>query len=85
MEAIEFVEKVILQLASSEPTITQAKNQDGDLVISVVVKGNVANVIGKQGKTVEAVRTIAKALGSEGNHRVKVKINEHQSETAKQG
>lgn len=75
MKVTKFVTDIIAQLSGAEPTVKETVDEDG-LVIDITVNGRISNVIGKQGRNIEAIRTLAKAIGHEDNHRIKVKVNE---------
>lgn len=45
-------------------------------VITITPKGNVSALIGRSGTTIDAIRTLAKAIGYNGKHRIKVKLDE---------
>lgn len=79
MNAVDFVKDIVSALAGDEAVVTVYPSDDelGGCIIHVSVGGAVPSVIGRNGKTIDAIRVVAKALGYEGSYRVQVRINEH--------
>ncbi len=76
MKTVTFLTDIVQELTGHQPKVTETKDSYGS-IIDIYVEGNVSQLIGKEGKTIEAIRTIAKAVGVDGSHRVKVRINEN--------
>lgn len=77
MNAVDFVQDIVSALANEQAVVTQTPDDQG-IVIDVSVHGSVASVIGKEGRTIEAIRVIANALGQDGKHRLRIRLNEQQ-------
>lgn len=77
-DILEYVRSTVKLLSGVDPEVNAEPDADG-LVINVKVHGNVPAVIGRAGKTIDALRVIAKAIGYKTNnktmHRIKVVIN----------
>ncbi|MDR0855850.1 MAG: KH domain-containing protein [Clostridiales bacterium] len=58
-----------------------AITQEGDVITITVDKPFIGKVIGKQGKTIKAVRTIVRAAGMKHNVRYVVDVNEKGGES----
>ena len=76
MNCIDFLNDIITHLTGEKPDILVEQDEHG-AVITLQVKGNVSPLIGKRGATIDAVRTLAKAIGIEGKHRLKLRIHEN--------
>lgn len=75
MNAVDFVQQITSEL-SGAPTTVVHQNDDQGVVIDVQATKSLASIIGKQGRTIDAVRIIANALGQDGSHRLRVRLNE---------
>lgn len=75
MECLEFLEGVVTQLTGQKPEIAVDEDQHG-AVINMKIGGNIPTLIGKKGANIDAIRTIIKALGYNGKHRIKLRIYE---------
>lgn len=69
--------KYTVELLSGEEAEVSIHADETGAVIDVRVRGKVANVLGRDGNTIKAIRTIAKAIGYQDSHRVKIRVNEH--------
>ncbi|MDD2515708.1 MAG: KH domain-containing protein [Candidatus Gracilibacteria bacterium] len=56
--------------------ITETEDTLGVLLTLKIAKDDMGNVIGKEGKTVNALRTILRVVGSKDNKRLNLKIEE---------
>lgn len=76
MKVVDFVRDTIHRLSGEEPEIDAVTDSSG-MVIKIQVKGNIPAVIGRQGKTIDAIRVIAKAIGVDKtkSHKIKVVIS----------
>ena len=75
MQADELVEKIAKTLVDN-PTVVSTEDEDG-IIIEVFTNGkNIAPLIGRNGRTVEALRILAKAVGYNGKHRIHLQIHE---------
>lgn len=75
MNSKEFVSDIVTHLTGEVPGIDLLEDEHG-AVITITPKGNVSALIGRSGVTIDAIRTICKAIGYNGKHRIKVKLNE---------
>ena len=76
MKVTDFVRTTVQMLSGEEPDITAIPDSDG-MVITVIAKGNIPAVIGRQGKTIDAIRVVAKAIGVDDtkSHKIKVVVS----------
>lgn len=79
MNATEFVQQITTELSGTATTVTHQLDDQG-VVIDVQATKRIASIIGKQGRTIDAIRTIANALGQDESHRIRVRLNESNSE-----
>jgi len=77
MNAKEFLIQVIHELSGEVPTVDIVEGQG--IIFQVGVRGKVARVVGKDGRTIASIRTIAKAIGYNDNHNIGVMLNEPSS------
>lgn len=74
MDAIEFLHAMITQLSGTEPDLTKTV-EDSILYLNFSSNADMRYVIGKKGKTIDVLRTVACVLGLDGNHNIKVRLN----------
>lgn len=76
MKVVEFVTEAVTLLSGEIPEVEATTDAEG-VIIKVQAAGQVASVIGRQGKTIDAIRVIAKAIGVDGtrSHKIKVIVN----------
>lgn len=75
MKCEEFLELVVYTL-TGEPADIKIVEDEYGAIITIHVVGKVSSLIGKNGVTIDAIRTISKAIGYNGKHRLKIEINE---------
>ena len=75
MNSKEFVSDIVEHLTGEKPAIDCQEDEHG-AVITITPTGNVSALIGRSGTTIDAIRTIVKAIGYNGKHRIKVKLDE---------
>lgn len=75
MNSKVFLSDVVEHLTGAKPEIQVDEDASG-AVITVTPSGNVSALIGKSGTTIDAIRVLCKAIGYDGKHRVKIKLNE---------
>lgn len=80
MNAVEFVQDITAGI-SGYPTEVSFQKDDQGTVIDVKAEKGIPVIIGKEGRTLDAIRIIAIALGQDGNHRIRVRLNEHHEPT----
>lgn len=75
---VEFVEFVIKQIVENPENISIERTVDemGVLIVLKVGKEDMGKVIGKNGQTAKAIRTLLRIIGSKNNARVNLKIVE---------
>lgn len=71
MQCERLIRNTITDLTGEEPEIT-IKEDDLGAIFYVNISGNIRALIGKQGKTIQALMTLAKAIGYNGKHMVKI-------------
>jgi len=77
---VEFVEFVVKQIVENPGNISIERTVDemGVLIILKVGKEDMGKIIGKNGQTAKAIRTLLRIVGSRNNARVNLKIVEPQ-------
>ena len=75
MNSKEFLSDIVEHLTGAQPDIQVDEDATG-AVITVTPSGNISALIGKSGTTIDAIRVLCKAIGYNGKHRVKIKLNE---------
>ncbi len=78
MTSLELIEQVVAELTGKTPQIAVEEDNHG-AVITLTVTGQVSALIGKNGVTIDALRTLIKALGYNGKHRIKLRLHEQAS------
>ncbi|HET9641690.1 MAG TPA: KH domain-containing protein [Candidatus Paceibacterota bacterium] len=72
---LEYVVKALVDHPEAVQT-TRTIDQMGVLLTLVVHPDDMGKIIGKSGKTAEAIRILLRVVGMKGNARVNLKINE---------
>lgn len=75
MNSKEFVSDIVEHLTGKKPVV-EVKEDEYGAVITVTPEGNVSALIGRSGSTIDAIRILCKAIGYNGKHRIKVKLDE---------
>lgn len=75
MNCKEFINDIVTHLSGQTPDIDVVEDEHG-AVITLTIHGDTSIVIGKHGGTIDAIRTLSKAIGYNGLHRVKLTLNE---------
>lgn len=75
MDCKEFITKIVTELTGVEPDVKITEDTHGAVIV-VAVSGNIPKLIGKHGITIDAVRTLAKAIGVNDKYRIKVTLDE---------
>lgn len=81
MNAIELVERIVEQLTDSEPVVKVHQDEHG-AIIRVSTNGNIPRLVGRHGATIHALSTLAKAVGIDGKHRIKVIVRDGSTQEA---
>lgn len=81
---VEFIEFVVKQIVEFPDEVEIERNIDemGVLITLKVNKEDMGKIIGKNGQTAKAIRTLLRIIGSKHNARVNLKIVEPEGETA---
>ena len=75
-DAIEMIVKALVD-DSENVDVREVEQRNGTTLLEVRVSpGDVGKIIGKQGKTIRALRSLARIAGSKDNHRYLVEIVE---------
>lgn len=78
MNIEQLVKSIVAHLTGEYPTISIEEDEFG-AVITIVVSGKISSLVGKNGTTIDALRTLLKALGYNGKHRIKLTIHEQEA------
>lgn len=75
---IEFLEYVVKSLADNEDEVKIDRKVDemGVLLTLSVSRDDMGKIIGRQGNTAKAIRTLLRVIGMKNNSRVNLKIDE---------
>lgn len=86
MEDKEFLEMVVKALVENPNDVVVERNIDerGVLLTLKVNPGDMGKIIGKQGQTAKALRTLLRIVGNMNNSRVNLKIFEPEGSTRPQ-
>ena len=78
MEDQVFVEYVVKALVDTPAEVKVGRTVDemGVLITLTVAPGDMGKIIGRQGNTAKAIRTLLRVIGMKHNARVNLKINE---------
>lgn len=82
LEARELVERTVAKLSGDAAQVTVREDEDG--AVFEIFSTNNALLVGKKRATIEALRTLAKALGQDGKHRIKVVLRERGNHASSQ-
>lgn len=74
----EFVEYIVKSIVSHPDDVRADRTVDemGVLITLNVNPEDIGSVVGRQGQTIRAIRTLAKIVGAKNNARVNIKLNE---------
>lgn len=75
---VEFLQYIITSLVEhkDEVVVEQKEDELGTLLTLKVNKEDMGTIIGKDGKTINAIRTVLRVLGSKMNIRLNLKVVE---------
>jgi predicted RNA-binding protein YlqC (UPF0109 family) len=76
MNSKDFVSEVAEHL-TGEKAIVELQEDEYGAVITITPKGNVSSLIGRAGVTIDAIRTLCKAIGWNNKHRIKIRLDEN--------
>jgi len=81
MNSIELSEGSVKTILGDKATVTHVQDEHG-AVITIHPNGvSIASLLGRNGSTIDALRTLAKVVGIDGKHRIKIQIQEHDNGT----
>lgn len=75
----EFVEFIVKQIVDNPEKVSVKENSPNENTIELVLKvddSDIGKVIGKQGRNVNAMRTLVAAVGAKGKHRATLEVIE---------
>lgn len=74
----QFVEAIVKEIVANpgDVKVDRTVDERGVLLTLTVNPSDIGYVIGKQGQTARAIRTLTKIIGAKNNARVNLKINE---------
>lgn len=75
VELVEFVAKHLVD-KPDEVVVEEVETQRGIVVELTVAEGDIGKVIGKEGRTAQAIRTLLQAGSTKGNKRIQLDIVE---------
>lgn len=78
-DVTELVRTLVEQIVENpgEVQVTGTDQENGELYVEIdVAEGDVGKVIGRQGRIIKAIRTIARAAASQDGFRVEVELAE---------
>ncbi len=80
----EFVEYIVKSIVDNPNKVTVSRNIDelGVLLSLEIAKEDMGTVIGKNGQTAKAIRTLLRIIGAKNNSRVNLKIIDHERDNA---
>lgn len=83
MQDKDFVEYVVKQIVSNPTAVKVDRKIDemGVLITLDVASEDMGMVIGREGATAKAIRTLLRVIGAKNNARVNLKINEPEGST----
>ncbi|MCK5460602.1 KH domain-containing protein [Candidatus Gracilibacteria bacterium] len=77
-QALEFVKYILDQICETKEAIelNQTKDEMGVLISIKVAESDMGKLIGKQGQTISAIRTLVRIMGARENERINLKVLE---------
>lgn len=83
----EFLEFVVKALVDNPDKVKVSRTVDemGVLLMLDVAQEDMGKIIGRQGNTAKAIRTLLRVVGMKNNARVNLKVNEPEGSTRGQG
>ncbi|HET8708956.1 MAG TPA: hypothetical protein VFL85_01605 [Candidatus Saccharimonadales bacterium] len=75
MNCKDFLDGITTFLTGERPAIRIVEDDSG-AIIHITPAGRVSSLIGANGATINAIRVLAKALGYNGKHRIKILLDE---------
>jgi len=75
-QATDFIRYILDQLCTEKDAINVEKKEDelGILITIQVAEADMGKLIGKQGSTISALRTLVRVIGARENQRINLKV-----------
>jgi len=70
------MEVIVKTILGDQATITHKEDEYGAVITIHPNGSSIASLLGRNGSTIDAIRTLAKVIGINGKHRIKVSIQE---------
>ena len=72
----EILESIILNIVDNKESVSIAEKIDGENVVYEVkvANGDMGRIIGRQGRTAKAIRTVMKSLGAKEKKRITIEF-----------
>ena len=77
MNSIELVEGIVKTTLGDGSTVTQKEDEHGAVITIHPNGASIASLLGRSGSTIDALRVLAKVIGINGKHRIKIGILEN--------
>lgn len=77
-QALDFVRYILDQFCEEKEAIVleQTKDDLGVLITIQIAESDMGRLIGKQGQTISAIRTLVRVIGARENERINLKVIE---------
>jgi predicted RNA-binding protein Jag len=75
MNVVEFLEQIITHLTGDKPQITTKEDRHG-LLVTINATGNLPALIGRNGRTFQALKVLAKAIGYNDKHKLWIRLHD---------
>lgn len=75
-EVVEFIVKQVVDQPAKVSVKETLLNENSIEIVVEVDKDDIGKVIGKKGQNINALRTLATAIGAKGHHRVTLQVVE---------
>ncbi len=77
-QALDFVRYILEQFCENKDSISleQTKDDLGVLITIQIAECDMGRLIGKQGQTISAIRTLVRVIGARENERINLKVIE---------
>src|SRR4051812_31870592 len=79
MESLELIERTVAQLTGKPADVVCHEDEHGAIFEVFSPRDTNAFLVGRENATINALRTLAKAIGHNGKHRIKVILREREN------
>lgn len=76
MDALELIERTVTQLTGQPAKVSYEEDEHGAVFEIFSPKFSNGSLVGKNRSTIEALRVLAKAIGYNNKHRIKIVLRE---------